>query len=183
MAKIIKAGWQDWDGGATEYLTLQETQEGFYAKSVITHKTEDSFTARYTIACDGGWRAKECIIELIERKSKIVLESDGLGRWLCNSKRLARLSGAIDIDISVTPFTNTLPIRRLKLAEEQSAEIAAAYISVPDFEVFLDKQRYTCLIGDKRYRYESLDSDFVRDIEVDRHGLVLQYPGLFKRIY
>jgi uncharacterized protein len=27
-----------------------------------------------------------------------------------------------------------------------------------------------------------LDSDFTRDIEVDSHGLVVIYPGLFRRV-
>jgi hypothetical protein len=45
-----------------------------------------------------------------------------------------------------------------------------------------DPQRYTCLEPLKRYRYESIDSDFTRDIEVDRSGLVVTYPGLFRRL-
>ncbi|MGZ6241806.1 MAG: putative glycolipid-binding domain-containing protein [Candidatus Binataceae bacterium] len=27
-----------------------------------------------------------------------------------------------------------------------------------------------------------MDSDFTRDIEVDGHGLVVTYPGLFRRV-
>jgi len=48
--------------------------------------------------------------------------------------------------------------------------------------VTIDPQRYTCLEPMRRYRYESLDSDFTREIEVDLDGLVVVYPGLFKRI-
>ena len=92
------------------------------------------------------------------------------------------LDGAIDVDISATPFTNTLPIRRLQLAPGDSAEIRTAYIHLPDLEIVRDPQRYTCLEPLRRYRYESLDSDFVREIEVDADGLVVTYPGLFKRL-
>ena len=45
-----------------------------------------------------------------------------------------------------------------------------------------DPQRYTCLAPLKRYRYESIDSDFTREIEVDSRGLVVTYPGLFRRL-
>jgi hypothetical protein len=31
-------------------------------------------------------------------------------------------------------------------------------------------------------RYESLDSEFTRDIDTDADGLILTYPGLFRRI-
>ena len=56
------------------------------------------------------------------------------------------------------------------------------YISLPEFTVTTDPQRYTCLEPGRRYRYESLDSDFVREIEVDAQGLVVTYPGLFRRV-
>ena len=46
----------------------------------------------------------------------------------------------------------------------------------------IDPQRYTCLKPGQQYRYKSLDSDFVRDIDVDSDGLVVTYPGLFKRV-
>ena len=43
-----------------------------------------------------------------------------------------------------------------------------------------DPQRYTRL-AERTYRFESLGGGFVRDIEVDEHGLVVTYPGLFRR--
>jgi hypothetical protein len=95
---------------------------------------------------------------------------------------MPRLAGAIDIDISITPFTNTLPVRRLRLKTGQSEDILAVYIQLPELTVTTDRQRYTCLEPNRRYRYESLDSDFTRDIEVDGHGLVVTYPGLFRRV-
>jgi hypothetical protein len=49
--------------------------------------------------------------------------------------------------------------------------------------VTTDPQRYTRLETGKRYRYESLDSDFVREIDIDDDGLVVTYPGLFRRIF
>jgi uncharacterized protein len=89
---------------------------------------------------------------------------------------------AIDIDISITPFTNTLPIRRLNLQSGQSQEILAVYIHLPDMAITTDRQRYTCIEAGQRYLYESVDSGFTREIEVDAHGLVTSYPSLFRRL-
>ncbi|HVN28269.1 MAG TPA: putative glycolipid-binding domain-containing protein, partial [Candidatus Binataceae bacterium] len=91
-----------------------------------------------------------------------------------------QLRGAIDVDIAVTPFTNILPIRRLGLSEGQRAEILVVYFQLPQLTVTTDRQRYTRL-GNRVYRYESVDSDFTRDIEVDERGLVVTYPDLFRR--
>ena len=49
------------------------------------------------------------------------------------------------------------------------------------------RQRYTCLERgeyDGRYRYEDegLFQGFTADLSVDADGLVLDYPGLFRRI-
>jgi hypothetical protein len=46
----------------------------------------------------------------------------------------------------------------------------------------IDPQRYTCLEPRRRYRYAALDIDFVREIAVDADGLVVTYPGLFRRL-
>ena len=53
---------------------------------------------------------------------------------------------------------------------------------MPALTLTTDPQRYTCLEARKRYRYESIDSDFTRDIEVDNRALVVTYPGLFRRL-
>ena len=88
----------------------------------------------------------------------------------------------MDVDITATPFTNTLPIRRLGLGAGAAADITTVYITVPDLTITTDPQRYTCLEPNRSYIYESRDSDFRRQIETDERGLVLTYPGLFRRV-
>jgi hypothetical protein len=182
IEKIIKATWQNWEGYATEKITLRETKDGIFVESIITNAGQESFTVGYTIFCDASWRVRRFEIDSTEKKERLRLESDGLGRWSNNSIAIAELSGAIDIDITATPFTNTLPIRRLKLKENRTEDISVVYITVPELNVSAERQRYTCLIPNRRYRFEQLDTGFVREIETDENGLVLVYPGLFKRI-
>ena len=95
---------------------------------------------------------------------------------------MPQLGAAIDIDLSITPFTNTLPIRRLHLQSGQSEEIVCVYVQFPGLDITTDRQRYTCLEPRRLYRYESLDSDFSRDITVDDEALIVTYPGLFRRL-
>jgi hypothetical protein len=95
------------------------------------------------------------------------------------------LGGCIDVDISVTPFTNTLPIRRLGLAPTESAELLVAYFEGTELQAWPEPQQYTCLeksYGGGLYRFLSLDGGFTTDLLVDADGLVLDYPGLFKRV-
>ena len=87
------------------------------------------------------------------------------------------------MDLPITPFTNTLPIRRLALAAGASAEIDVVYVRAPALSVEVDRQRYTCLEPMRRYRYEAVDGSFTAEIEVDSRGLVVMYPELFRRRY
>jgi hypothetical protein len=175
--------WQSWSGESIEHLVLTEAREGIWAEAVIVAKEKaEAFAVQYTIACDAEWRVRKVDLKLIGGGQGVELVSDGLGNWSDHSGALPRLKGAIDVDISATPFTNTLPIRRLNLQTSQSASFVAVYIQLPELRLDVDPQRYTCLETNKLYRFESLDGDFVRNIETADNGLVVTYPGLFQRI-
>jgi uncharacterized protein len=123
------------------------------------------------------------VVGLIGESRNLVLRADGHGHWWDGEGgMLPALEGCVDLDISATPFTNTLPIRRLGLSETESREIRAAYISVPDLSAVAVEQRYTCLSLNRIYRYEGLFRGFVTELSVDEDGFVTDYPGLFARI-
>lgn len=111
---------------------------------------------------------------------KIHLHRSADGSWHLDGASRPDLVEAVDIDLAFSPFTNTLPIRRLRLAVGDAAEITTAYVDAPSLQVLPDPQRYTRVAVD-RYLYESLDSDFTREITVDPDGFVVDYPGLFRR--
>ncbi len=183
MEKGITAVWKGWNGESREYLTLGERGGNIYAESlIISHGGGRPFAARYVVECDSDWRVRSVGVHLIGESHETRLLSDGAGRWTDGSVELPDLKGAIDVDIFLTPFTNTLPIRRLGLGAGQSADIVVAYITLPEMSVTSAPQRYTCIEPLKIYRFESLDSDFKCDIEVDGDGLVVSYPGLFRRM-
>lgn len=178
MSAIV-ARWQSWDAKGIEHLVLRESRSEIVAESVVV---ASRFAIQYRVRCDRSWCVRSAEIGLVGERRKIEITGDGKGNWRdASGRRLTKPTGAIDIDLSVTPFTNTLPIRRLKLKAGQSAEIVTVYIVAPALTLTTDSQRYTCLDA-RRYRYESLDSDFTREIEVDRRGLVVTYPGLFRRL-
>jgi hypothetical protein len=183
MSQRIVARWQDWSRKSLEHLVLQEGPEGIVAEAALLATSDDNnFAAHYRVVCDSSWRVRKVTIGEIGDDHTVELVSDGVGNWIDGSAApLSHLVGAIDIDLSITPFTNTLPIRRLRLLAGQSADILAVYIQLPGLMVTTDRQRYICL-APRLYRYESIDSDFTRDIEIDDHGLVVTYPGLFRRV-
>lgn len=141
-----------------------------------------AFAARYRIRGDAAWRTRTVELEIVGTDKRVALTSDGVGRWMRDGVAMGALDGATDVDVSATPFTNTLPIRRLGLAAGAFAEIVVAYVDVPSLALSAERQRYTCLEPGRRYRFEALHGDFTRTLEVDADALVVSYPGLFRRL-
>lgn len=132
---------------------------------------------RYLIRCDEAWRVREVVMTSLDDGHRATLYGDGEGHW-----NLPVLEGCIDVDLEASPFTNTIAIRRLALAPGASAEIRAAFIAVPGFTATPARQRYT-RIGEHRYRYDGLDTDFTVELPVDEEGLVIDYTGWFRRVW
>jgi uncharacterized protein len=102
-----------------------------------------------------------------------------LGRVWSETERPPEYSDCVDVDLSFTPATNTLPIRRLGLDIGEEAEIHVAWLVWPELTVQRVLQRYTRLAAD-RYRYTQ--DEFEAELTVDRQGLVLEYEGLWRAI-
>jgi hypothetical protein len=116
-----------------------------------------------------------------ENTNALSFASDGNANWSFNDKPVPEFAGCIDIDISVTPFTNTLPINRLKLNINESRDIKVIYINLPAEELNVMEQRYT-KISDTEYVYENTQTNFKAIITTDNNGIVTNYPGIFERI-
>jgi hypothetical protein len=186
--------WAPWDAPGLEHLQLEVGRETISADGAIISPGEGAvFRARYQLTCDGDWNVRAVRVTTSHPAAKALhLHADGAGRWSSAAgEALPALDGCTDVDFAATPFTNTLPIRRLRLQPGETAEIAVVYIDAPSLEVTAVRQRYTCLSGDAdgaRYRFEALPwaalpEGFAGELTVDADGLALEYPPLFRRVW
>lgn len=174
--------WTDWDGDGLERLSILHNDEGVLAEGVVTGQFEaGKYDLTYRLVIDPHWRVREVGVQ-IAKGPRLHILSDGRGRWVNgNGSEISDLAGCIDVDIAATPFTNTLPIRRLEQRIGVAEGINAAYVSLPDLIVEPVKQRYTKL-AENRFLYEGLSTGFSAELEVDGDGIVLDYPGVFRRL-
>src|SRR5262249_52267104 len=121
MDRTIVARWQDWSGDGLQHLVLRTRAQVIVAEGIVlASQAGGGFGATYRIECDRSWRVRMTSVRLIGVETAIELTSDGAGRWRDgHGGELPDLDGAVDLDLSATPFTNTLPIRRLDLMEGQ----------------------------------------------------------------
>ena len=102
----------------------------------------------------------------------LTVERSTKGVWTVNGVLVKTLKGCTDIDLGCSPSTNSLPIRRLRLAVGASSTIQAAWVRFPELEVVKAAQTYTRL-DEFTYRYAS--GDFTAELTVDDDGLVAAY--------
>ena len=169
--------WVPWEGPGLEHLRLVTSDSGVVANGlVIGLEGGRPFRIGYEIRCDGRWRVREVRTAAPDSEPPVLeLLADGEGQWKRRGGELVpELDGCIDVDISATPFTNTLPIRRLGLKPGEIEELGP------------ERQRYGCLearTDGGLYRFEALPSGFTAELPVDYDGLVIDYPGLFRRAW
>ncbi len=181
--------WSRLDEPGMEHLHFVEGQHGFIANGLILAVKESlPYRIRYTVHCDPSWHVREVRVDILDSSTpQIHLKADGKGHWKTNTdERMVELDGSIDVDISATPFTNTIPIRRLNLAVGEIAEIDVAYIDVPTMQVRAVKQRYTRLEDNddgEHYQYAGYPSGYQAELVVDRDKFVIVYPDLFMRVW
>ena len=184
-----KIVWSNLADTGLEHLYLSCGENQIFADAVVLGVKEDiAYRIRYQVRCDSKWRVRKVVVKsLDENEQTIDLTSDGAGNWTNESGTIiSEFEGCLDVDISATPFTNTLPIRRLNLNRGESAEIKVVYIAAPEMQSSVEQQRYTCVERNEaggKYKFESLDGEFTAIIPVDKDGLVEDYPNLFKRVW
>ncbi len=184
------ARWAAWDGRGLEHLRLHVGPGSVRADSVILAVGADGrpYRARYRIECDGGWTLRRARIELLEEPARgLDLRADGRGRWTDGATGAPLpLDGCVDVDIYPSPFTNTLPMQRLAGAVVgRPRVIDAAWVVLPELTAQVARQEYTLLArgaAGARWRFRALDSDFTAELDVDRDGLVRDYPDIARRV-
>lgn len=179
--------WQAAGGIGQEHLTLSDRNGVIVADGFLVAKPgERPLRVRYQVVLDAGWvvRAVGLTTEVAHGSPTVIeIRADGKGHWTnSDGSPLPQLDGCIDVDLSVTPFTNTLPVRRLGLGPGDSETIHVTYVNVETLAVEPREQRYTG-VAPGVVRYESVASGFSRELEVDEDGLVRNYPGLFTRVW
>ena len=162
-----------------EHCTVLSDETGWRLEgTVVTALAGKPTRVRYSIHCDLGWNTRQVRITMYwgTERTQLTVSSIDADHWTINDSMAEFLIGCTDIDLGVTPSTNTLPINRLKLAVGAAAEINAAMILFPTLEINPARQRYTRLDA-QLYRYEGLDTRYVSELTVNDLGLVTDYAG------
>lgn len=153
-----------------------DAADGFVTRSLRVRCEGDGWARglELTRHGDGAWRA--------------TYDHEGSTEMAAPSAELDQLDEALDCDLSFSPMTNLMPIRRHRLNEQPgSAEFVMAWVTVPELTVRASRQRYEHVRVDDdgsvvRFIDLGLFAGFTADLELGPDGLIRVYPGLARRV-
>jgi uncharacterized protein len=176
--------WSRRDQVSFEYCQLEQMRDDFrLSGTVLTSHDGTPLRLEYMVLCDERWVTRSVRLSLMHDSASrdLTLVADDQRRWWHEGDELSAVAGCVDIDISLSPSTNTLPIRRLSLVRGERRDVTAAWVRFPEMTVEPLTQCYE-RTGDRLYRYSSGGGAFTADIEVDELGLVVRYPPFWERV-
>ena len=196
--------WQRIDTSGVEHA-LVDHRSGLVARGTAVAVDPIGYTCRYEVQTDESWATARLDVSSEGAGWLRTLRLElAAGRWRATTAEQGDLDaalaaaghagaglpgiedpdllfGAFDVDLTGSPLTNTLPIRRLGLLKAEPGvahRLSVAWVLVPSLEVVQADQIYTAL-GDGRVRFAT--ETFSADISVDDDGFVTAYPGLARR--
>ena len=197
--------WQRRDTAGAEH-TLVDTRSGLYARGTqlavdpiaytCTYELQtnaDWVTAHFDVSAEGAGWARTLRLELAAGRWRATTSEQGNLDAVLAAAGHARaglpgtedpdlLYGAFDVDLTGSPLTNTLPIRRLNLLHADRGvahRINVVWVLVPSLEVVQADQIYTPL-GEGVIRFAN--ETFSADLILDDDGFVADYPTLAKLV-
>jgi hypothetical protein len=173
--------WQPVDEVGLEHCSIRELDHVIVVDSVLIGEHEGTRVgASYRAVLGADWTFQSLFIRRTDERT-LDLTREPNGQWLINGRPAPELAGCVDIDISGTPFTNTLPMRRVPFKPGVPQRFDMAWIPLDSLKPFRDGQIYTQLDA-THFRYEAADGTFTQVLTVDEHRFVVDYPTLFRRV-
>jgi hypothetical protein len=174
--------WQGIDRRGHEAARLYQRNTEWYLEGTAVFASDNRpCRLSYLVVCDSSWKSLRGSVSgwLGNDNVNIEITVEDVHRWRMNGVEQPAVNGCIDLDLNFSPSTSLLPIRRLKLAIGEHAEVSAAWLRFPSFELEPFSQIYTRL-DEFTYRYSSNGGTFTRDLTVNEVGFVTDYPELWR---
>lgn len=175
--------WRRTDLAGLERMTLTATADGSVASGTVLATEDGGFRLDYRWTLSPDWRTRALQVDRHgEGASVRLILTRTAGGWAVDGMPRPDLDGCEEPDLSVTPFCNTLPIRRLLAEGCATLVLDVCYVDGATMDVTHQRQRYDRL-GEGRVRYIDLGrfTGFEADLDIDAEGFVVRYESLFER--
>lgn len=176
---IATARWRALDRDGRDTCRLSQTDDGWILvghaefQDVLGHAS-----LNYVVRCNSAWVTQSVDLagqhEGSEVRTKMV---NANGTWWIDHRAQPAVNGALDIDLSFTPTTNLMPLRRLGT---EDLAVSAAWLQYPCAKLVPLDQKYARTPVPNVMAYRAEQTNFATDLTVDATGFITHYPGLWE---
>src|SRR4051794_11998129 len=174
--------WRRLDRPGHDVARLKESDNGSILEGTAVF-VEDYQPCRldYHVVLDTVWRTVAVGVSgwLGLQPIEVNAAVNAKREWVINGRACPEVQDCDDIDLSFSPATNLLPIRRMSLPVGEKAFVRAAWLRFPACVLEPLDQTYE-RVGDRSYQYESAGGAFVARLEVSAIGFVTRYADLWQ---
>ncbi|MEO0773285.1 MAG: putative glycolipid-binding domain-containing protein [Pseudomonadota bacterium] len=176
---VATARWRALDREGEDTCRLSQTGEGWILLGHARFRDELGIASLdYVVRCGPDWVTQSVDLagqhEDREVRAKMVHDH---GMWWIDDRKQNGVAGACDIDLSFTPATNLMPLRRLGT---EDLHVSAAWLQYPCAKLVPLDQTYARTDLPNVVHYKAEQTSFATDITVDESGFVTRYPGLWE---
>ena len=175
--------WDHLESAGAEYLTLKKFAHHMEVRGtvlLVDQGAPHQLTYEMKIGLD--WKTKKVKIYKDGDKKPFVVQVENQDKWWVNGVYDENLDGATNVDLTITPFSNSLPINRVSWNIGERRTFKMVYIDVLRKEVMPLLQVYTYLGDTNGHRiFQYRCRDYENALVIDDQGWVVEYPGVFNR--
>jgi uncharacterized protein len=148
----------------------------------------EAYSASYSLATNEAGVTQRLAVRTAQATGEqhLILTRSEEGLWLIDHGQGAArhlFGGALDVDLAFSPLFIALPIRRLGLHRGAARhDLPVVFVALPSLEVWRVSQTYRTVSLDEPAAISISGESWEVDLTVDADGLVLEYPGLARRV-
>ena len=173
--------WRRLDRPGHDLCRLTSSSKGWRLDGVAVFLDETGPAAiEYSIRCDLIWTTLGGTIRGVfggrEIEHEIARASSG---WTLDGRSVPGLGHLVDLDLSFTPATNLIQLRRVPIKLGERIDLPAAWFDLATAELAELPQTYQRR-SPRSYWYEAPSVGYEGLLTLDAGGFVRRYPGLWE---
>lgn len=179
---IAQVQWRALDRMGEDTCRLARLDQGWLLVGHARFRDDDGHAALdYVVRCDEAWHTLSADVTGLHNGQEIrVALISAEGKWQMNDQAQPQVSDARDVDLSFTPATNLMPLRRLANADRSSLDCRAAWLRYPECTLAPLDQTYTRHGTSDLVSYSAAQTGYQTQLRVDPCGFVTDYPNAWR---
>ncbi|PRY54869.1 hypothetical protein BCF74_12343 [Knoellia remsis] len=148
---------------------------------------DSGWSVRYEIEVGPDWVTRSADVAIVDASGRrqVRLDHDGAGHWRVDGEQRPELDGCLDVDLETSALTNAFPVLRGSPGDGARFAAPAAYVRATGTVTRLEQtyEAHPRTTDDARqFDYAAPEFAFTARIAYDPSGLVLDYPGIARRL-